>query len=595
MQEGKGRGILRSFIMGFGIMFKAETKMMLLYSCFAIIHAISQVLIVIFTQRFFDVCEEVVNSNGNISKAYQHLLGMILAYALSQLMNGLHNGYSQILYTAMEKHTNNMIFNKIHDLNVIEFEDTRRLSYINKAINGSHNLFWVCLTLSDAVFFYTTYFILFGWYLFTLKPILSVAIILVFIPCMLSNFIRTLQFKKLEDQSAPIRREYEHYEQCITDKEYFKETRLLGIYSFLDELYTKALVKLNKLVFFTQLRKHILNFMLKLLTIIGYGNIIYIIFTLVMNREISIGAFAAILWSVNSVFNFMNEVISERFGWASENLGTVQNFLDFINQDVNQSKEELCVNNFNIKLKNVSFQYPSTDRSVVKNVNLEIKDGETLAIVGTNGSGKTTLCRIIMGLFEPSDGEVLYGYKPAKQLFLDNLSAVFQNYQRYQMVLKDNIQISQMEKDTDENQIYEICAKASVDLENEMYRNGLNTMLGRDFNGVDLSGGQWQRVAIARGLYRENHMIVLDEPTAAIDPLKETELYNDFIEICRDKTAIIVTHRLALAKTADRIIVMKDGKIVQNGMHSELINMDGDYKMMYEEQRIWYMNKEGIL
>lgn len=120
------------------------------------------------------------------------------------------------------------------------------------------------------------------------------------------------------------------------------------------------------------------------------------------------------------------------------------------------------------------------------------------------------------------------------------------------------------------------------------YKNGFDTMLGRDFGGTELSGGQWQRIAIARSLFRDSQLIVLDEPTAAIDPFEETRLYNNFINLCRDKTAILVTHRLGSAKIADRIIVMKDGKIIQDGTHDQLIQINGEYKTMYNAQSKWY-------
>lgn len=229
-----------------------------------------------------------------------------------------------------------------------------------------------------------------------------------------------------------------------------------------------------------------------------------------------------------------------------------------------------------------------TDKKALHTINLTIHPNETLAIVGQNGSGKTTLCRLIMGLYEASEGEVTCGDIPVKQLNYENTSAVFQNYCRYKWTVQENLIISQMSKPTSDAMLMNSCEEAGVILKDESFTDGLNTMLGRDFDGIELSGGQWQRIAIARGLYRTSDLIILDEPTAAIDPLEETRLYNDFAKLCDAKTAIIVTHRLGSAKIADRIIVMKDGGIVQDGTHSQLIHMDGEYKNMYESQEKWY-------
>ena len=193
-----------------------------------------------------------------------------------------------------------------------------------------------------------------------------------------------------------------------------------------------------------------------------------------------------------------------------------------------------------------------------------------------------------MGLYAPSEGEIYYNNVSSKKLNYKNISAVFQNYCKYNMTLSENIEIAQPEKDSTSCILNDVCQQAGVHLYDESYKNGFDTMLGRDFGGTELSGGQWQRIAIARSLFRDSQLIVLDEPTAAIDPFEETRLYNNFINLCRDKTAILVTHRLGSAKIADRIIVMKDGKIIQDGTHDQLIQINGEYKTMYNAQSKWY-------
>lgn len=135
----------------------------------------------------------------------------------------------------------------------------------------------------------------------------------------------------------------------------------------------------------------------------------------------------------------------------------------------------------------------------------------------------------------------------------------------------------------------ELCYHVGFGLEKENYPNGLETMLGRDFDGVDLSGGQWQRLSLARGLYRTHIFIVLDETTAALDPLEETRVYQQFEEMCKNKTAIVVTHRMASSKVADRILVLKSGKIVQEGSFRELVETEGEFQRMYQEQKKWYV------
>jgi ATP-binding cassette subfamily B protein len=165
------------------------------------------------------------------------------------------------------------------------------------------------------------------------------------------------------------------------------------------------------------------------------------------------------------------------------------------------------------------------------------------------------------------------------------LSGVFQKYQRYQMTLKENIQIS----DNDNmHAIDNAIEQGGVDINGPSFPAGGSTMLSREFDGVDLSGGEWQRVAIARGLYRVHNVIVLDEPTASIDPIEESRIYRKFIELSKDKTAIIVTHRLGSTKIADRVIVMDKGKIIDVGSHYELMQKNGLYAKMFNSQASWY-------
>ena len=173
------------------------------------------------------------------------------------------------------------------------------------------------------------------------------------------------------------------------------------------------------------------------------------------------------------------------------------------------------------------------------------------------------------------------------------MSGVFQKFQKYQMTLRENVMISNLDTEREDGTLLETLKKADVDIESQSYPDGLETMLSREFDGTGLSGGQWQRVSIARGINRDSKVIVLDEPTAAIDPIEETKIYKKFKEISDERTTVLVTHRLGSARIADRIVVMENGRVAETGTHDELINKKGTYYVLFMSQAQWYENQNA--
>ena len=252
-------------------------------------------------------------------------------------------------------------------------------------------------------------------------------------------------------------------------------------------------------------------------------------------------------------------------------------------------KQEIYPEQVEIVLDNVSFKYPGTDDYVLKDINLRIKDSETIALVGENGAGKSTLALLLAGLYEPTKGKILINGEDIKDSQIDYkklVSAVFQDSNLLPFSFKENILMA-----TEDRNIDDIYKMTHLDeIINKYEKKDKQTLLRiLDNDGVDLSGGQKQRLFLARAITKTKaKLLILDEPTAQLDALNERELYMLYDDLTKDKSSIFISHRLASTKFCDRIIYLKDGKILANGTHDELMKTCEDYKDLYKLQAYNY-------
>ncbi|WP_142415056.1 ABC transporter ATP-binding protein [Hathewaya massiliensis] len=583
------------------IVFKACPVYIILVSIMGILHGMSTGFNTFMTQKFFDTVAKGVGKSDSLKSMILVACALGGAFIASEVLNGIHNFMASNLIQKELGHLGKIINEKAGKIDPINFENPLFLDDISKANDGMKNSMGLITVISILLTFYLPYFIFMGVYLYKLKPTLAISLVLIFIPVALTQFIRTKIFADLAYESAPIRREYEYYERCIVDREYYKETRILGVFSYFKDLYLSSLNLLNQKIWHAEKKSGLMELSMKMLTVVGHIGVLYLLVHSLIKGEISVGAFGAVFASIGTMFSIMEEIICRHIGDLTRDLGTITNFVRFLEIPEREGEDIEIKGVPEVFIDNVTFTYPGTNKSSISNVSLKIGSGETIAIVGENGAGKTSLVKLITGLYLPTKGQVfLEGIDTARlspKAMYNGISAVFQKYQRYKMRLKDNVSISYMKEENLNNikeNLEKAIKKSELEITKEKFPKGYDTMLSREFEGVDLSGGQWQRLAIARGFYRAHNMIVLDEPTAAIDPVEESRIYAKFKEMSKGNTAIIVTHRLGSAKIADRIVVMDKGEVVEIGTHEELINNKGKYAEMYEAQSKWYLNKEII-
>ena len=246
-----------------------------------------------------------------------------------------------------------------------------------------------------------------------------------------------------------------------------------------------------------------------------------------------------------------------------------------------------------VSFHKVSFMYPGGTSPVLSEIDIELRAGETVALIGENGAGKTTLTKLLLGLYEPTSGSVSVDGMELKQIDLrswrERTGAVFQDYVKYAFTARENIGLGRIAELENTDAIRGAAARSGVHSAIEELPQGYETLLGREFEGGrELSGGQWQSLAIARLYLRDADLLVLDEPTSALDPLAEVQVYHQFLELSRNKTVLLISHRLGSARLADRVLFLKGGRIIEEGTHDELVKAGGAYSELFAMQAEWY-------
>lgn len=459
------------------------------------------------------------------------------------------------------------------------------------------------------------------------SPVLVLTGLVTLLPAVLTKVYYEKRMTAFRRGQSSVLRRCDYLRSLFSDRDVVKEMRVMGFEGHVTDKWMRA--NAEKVEGFRRINRDVRRKQVWGIIVSNccYAFNIGMAFYLMVEGRISPGAFAACLSAFTS-YDSSLQVFTAMLFKAVATYHVVEDYYDYfaIPTEEDGSREYQPFQE-TISAEDVHFRYSGSDRDALKGLTCRIQKGEHVVIVGENGSGKTTFAKILTGAYLPSAGHVAYDGQKTSELrrrsLYDHISVVLQDFVHYQFTLRENIGISCLRRMAEEtgmakggamadkvaraeekarrgekSKAEEKAVNGGITMEELVSRvagedflqkiGGLDVQMGREFGGEELSGGEWQKVAIARGLWKDSNIIILDEPTSALDPLVEYDILSKFVEMIQDKTSVIISHRVGICRSADKIIVMKDGKVAECGRHEELLEKQGEYARIWREQAKWY-------
>ena len=387
--------------------------------------------------------------------------------------------------------------------------------------------------------------------------------------------------------------------ELLTTRQYAHEVRQYGLGSHFRRLWYDRALNMRKQQMSVLTRNELLRSTSTLGMVVLVAIAVWLLLLRVSAQQLTIGDYV-MLTSTLILLTSRSEEVLHIASRLRENLLVCSDIRDFLSTSADEEpKAGSSLISFplrtGISFESVSFRYPGSDKYVLQDLSFSIAPGEIVAIVGCNGAGKTTIVKLLLGLYEPIEGRILFDgialEHGNRHSVWDSSAVLFQDFTRYQLSLRQNIGLGRVEELDDDHALLEAARLGGIDYIVRRLPNGLDSLIGKQFGDTDLSGGEWQRVALGRVFFRRADLLILDEPTAALDPMAEADLYRRFTELARGKTVILISHRLGSVRLADRILVLSSGRITESGSHDRLMKLGREYAAMYRSQASWYEDR----
>ncbi|MBR4240840.1 MAG: ABC transporter ATP-binding protein [Eubacterium sp.] len=585
--------VMKNILFAIKICFKADKSLMLS----AILAQTSFSIFSLFIQGvlFLKVLLNIIEGNGSFEYFFKTLLIFLGVALLNEVIIIACDYLQNVGMKKVTKGLNDLIFEKAANVDVSCYEDPKFYDKYQRATEIiTHSYFFMfCMDISNLIGSVISFFLVIGIvssidpaYLIFLSPVLFIFVF---------EIIRSKIMYKRNYSMTTNNRIKNYSQRTVFLKDFSKDIRTSNIFSVIINRFRRAvednitiIKKYGWKLFFYNMLTSLFG---ELIPIVGTYS--FASYQFINNSGLDISGFSVVLSSINSVRTTTRQIADSLASLSNVAL-YFQNLRDFFDYESKVVSGNIEAGEFeSIEFKNVSFKYPSAKKYSLRNVNLKINNGQTVAIVGVNVAGKTTFVKLLLRFYDPTEGEILYNGRNIKDYDVESLhsrfATVFQDYKTFAISVNENVichECSEEEKKLAEKALRQSGAWKKV----SSLPNGADTVLTREFDetGAGLSGGETQKTAVARMFAKNFDVAILDEPSSALDPIAEYNMYENLIKATRDKTVLYISHRLSSAVLSDNIFVLKNGSVAESGTHSELMENGGDYYSMFTLQASRY-------
>lgn len=541
----------------------------------SIISALTDPLIIYATKLSVDSIVGFVSGGADVKP----VIFLVLLFAWKELSKFFRNILDIKLEQRLELNLNKSLMNKLSLIAVDEIEKPEFQDKLNQIKDRPHLALIELFNSSILILSTVIKVVGIAFVFFNISGILGISYLVAAVFDILFTFMAVNKMNKMFENTSRNEREMENVIDILKNKDALYEIKVFKMKNLFLNRFEKYSSAVFKERLDTTLKSQNYLLLSSVVNIVWMGLVILFIVSKLLAKAIGAGDLTAIVTSASSTLDMAEDFVYEAS--TVSNNGYIANTLFYILSYDERKVEKSSKYGDEIEFSHVSFKYPGTQKTVLHDLSFKINKDKVTAIVGENGAGKSTIIKLVAGLYEPTEGSVrisnMNPYSMSNEDISNELSIVFQDFKNYELSLRDNILFGKVGDISEDLRLLEL----------DKYSENIN--IGKlEEDGVYLSGGENQKLALARAIQKKSDFLIFDEPTASMDPMVEAKMYDNILKVLKSRGAIIITHRLVLSKLADDIIVLNEGRIIERGSHEELMKKGGIYKQMYDEQSGWY-------